>query len=68
MDGKKKINGLLSAFMMLLSVAFLTPIFIVFMNSFKGKLFISDTPFALPNAKTFAGLQNYIGGITKTNK
>lgn len=64
--GKQKSNGFLSVIMMLLSVAFLAPVFIVFMNSFKGKLFISDTPFALPNAKTFAGLQNYAGGISKT--
>lgn len=64
--GKQKSNGFLSVIMMLLSVAFLAPVFIVFMNSFKGKLFISDTPFALPNTKTFAGLQNYAGGISKT--
>ena len=36
------------------------------MNSFKGRFFISDTPFALPNAQTFVGLQNYTSGIVKT--
>lgn len=48
-----------------LTVLFLSPIFIVLMNSFKGKFFISDAPFALPNSDTFAGLSNYTSGITK---
>jgi raffinose/stachyose/melibiose transport system permease protein len=49
-----------------LAIIFLSPIFIVFMNSFKGRFFISDTPFALPNAQTFVGLENYTSGIVKT--
>lgn len=49
-----------------LAVAFLLPIAIIVMNSFKGKLFISDTPFVFPNAKTFSGLQNYTDGAVKT--
>jgi len=44
----------------------LAPIFIVLMNSFKGRFFISDTPFALPNSQTFAEITNYISGIEKT--
>ncbi|NLN66333.1 MAG: carbohydrate ABC transporter permease [Clostridiaceae bacterium] len=65
-SGKRGTNVFASVTMILLSVAFLAPIFIVFMNSFKGKLFISDTPFALPNVKTFVGMQNYMVGISKT--
>lgn len=42
------------------------PIFIVFMNSFKGRFFISDAPFELPNEQTFVGLENYTSGIAKT--
>jgi raffinose/stachyose/melibiose transport system permease protein len=53
-------------FLLILAVLFLAPIFIVLMNSFKGRFFISDTPFALPNAQTFAGIKNYISGIEKT--
>lgn len=52
--------------MIILSVLFLAPIFIVLMNSFKGKLFISDMPFALPNKETFVQLVNYISGLEKT--
>ena len=55
-----------SFFLLILAVVFLTPILIVLMNSFKGRFFISDTPFALPDADTFVGLKNYTAGIAKT--
>ncbi len=48
------------------AVAFLSPIFIVVMNSFKSRLFISSEPFSLPTAETFAGLTNYVEGLRKT--
>ena len=48
------------------SVAFLFPVFIVLLNSFKSKLYISSEPFALPTPETFAGLSNYTDGLSKT--
>jgi raffinose/stachyose/melibiose transport system permease protein len=51
--------------LLVLAVVYLFPILLVLMNSFKGRFFISDTPFAFPTAKTFAGIQNYIAGIAK---
>lgn len=59
-------NIILYVILICLAILFLAPIFIVLMNSFKGKLFISSEPFKLPTAETFSGLQNYIGGIEKT--
>ena len=53
-------------FMVLLSGAFLFPVFMVLMNSFKGKLYISKMPFAFPTGKMFAGFSNYINGIVKS--
>ena len=50
-----------------LSALFVAPVIIVLINSFKGQFYISEAPFSLPNALTFAGLKNYIGGIEKTN-
>lgn len=50
-----------------LSLAFFSPIVIVLMNSFKDKFSISDSPFSMPSADTFIGLDNYISGIEKTN-
>ncbi len=63
---KKVINTLLYILLICVGAAFLAPIFIVLFNSFKGKFHISDAPFTLPNAETFAGLENYIGGMQKT--
>lgn len=50
----------------LLAVLFLAPIIIIFMNSFKSRLFISNVPFQLPNSETFVGLTNYLDGAVKT--
>ena len=48
------------------SGSILYPIMFIVINSFKGKFFISQNPFALPTAETFAGLTNYINGLEKT--
>jgi raffinose/stachyose/melibiose transport system permease protein len=53
-------------FLLVLAILYLVPIFIVVMNSFKGRFYISDEPFALPNAETFVGFDNYVSGVSKT--
>lgn len=50
--------------LILLTVLFLIPIILVFVNSFKSRLYISGMPFALPNRETFVGLDNYLTGLT----
>lgn len=65
--GKLVVDIFLVALMILLVLAFLMPVLFIIVNSFKGKLFISDSPFSIPNAQSFAGLGNYINGIQKTN-
>lgn len=66
MKQKRLLNGFYSLLLGLLALTFLLPIIIVLLNSFKGQFFISEAPFALPNATTFAGLENYLNGIAKT--
>lgn len=66
MNRKKVFDGILFLILSILVVVFLAPILFVLINSFKGKLYISNEPFALPNATTFAGLRNYFAGIEKT--
>lgn len=51
--------------LMIISIVFIAPILLVLMNSFKGKLFVSNDPFAFPNAESFVGLKNYTNGIEK---
>lgn len=67
MNSKKTSDVIIFCVLCVLVVAFLTPIFFVVMNSFKGKLYISDDPFALPTSQTFVGIANYLTGIEKTN-
>ena len=49
-----------------ISAAFVFPVFIVLMNSFKSKLYISSEPFSFPTAESFAGFGNYTEGLSKT--
>lgn len=62
---KKRGNAVLTVVFTLLSVAYVCPILIVLINSFKKKAYINRYPFALPTAKNFVGLDNYITGIEK---
>ena len=48
------------------SVAYIFPILLVLINSFKKKAYISRYPFAIPTDKMFVGLENYVNGLTKT--
>ena len=46
-----------------ISIFYVSPLFIVLINSFKKKAFISKEPFALPSEKTLVGFENYVNGI-----
>lgn len=63
---EKTINAILFVIMLFLLGIFLFPIAFILMNSFKGKFFISDSPFTLPTGDTFAGLENYVSGLART--
>ena len=64
MEKKNKITFATLIFS-ILSIAWLAPIFIVLVNSFKKKTYISKTPFSIPRGKAFVGLKNYVSGIQK---
>lgn len=59
-------NNIIFLALCLLTVVFLTPIIFIFINAFKGKFFISDSPFSLPTGETFVGLENFTTGIEAT--
>ena len=64
MESRKRLNhGISFAFLLLLSLLFLFPIYLVVLNSFKSKFNIVGSPFKFPNESTFVGLENYINGI-----
>lgn len=53
-------------FLTILTVIFIGPLLFILMNSFKGRFFISDAPFALPFGQYFAGVTNYVQGLAAT--
>ena len=48
-------------------IVYLLPILIVLMNSFKSNAAVNTETFALPNADSFVGFQNYVKGMTFGN-
>ena len=66
MEKKNKVlNGFLTALFTVLSLAWVYPVFMVVMNSFKKEQAIStNTVFQLPTADTFAGVSNFADAIT----
>ena len=61
------LSKVLTCFFILLSLVWLVPVFEVLMNSFKLNTFVNLEPFALPDGESFAGLANYIKGMTFGN-
>ena len=55
------------AILVVVSVAFILPILLVLMNSFKTNVSVSNEPFAFPNGDNFVGFDNYTNGIEKIN-
>ena len=70
---KKKTNQytlgskILTWFFAALCLVWVIPVFEVLINSFKGNTFVSLEPFAMPNAESFAGFDNYVKGMTFGN-
>ena len=57
-SAKKSTNVIITIILSILAVLFMVPIFLVLLNSFKSRFFISQEPFAFPNEETFVGLEN----------
>ena len=67
MNGKMKHGALWTIIFTIVSLAWIFPIALVVLNSFKNKAYISRYTFALPNSKSFAGLENYARGVERTD-
>ena len=61
----KAVDWVKFAILTLISIVFIAPILLVLMNSFKGKLYVSNEPFSFPDSESFVGFDNYINGIEK---
>lgn len=54
----------LTAFFSILSIAYVFPVFMVVVNSFKQNTFVKTETFAMPTAQSWAGFANFIEGMT----
>lgn len=66
MKAKSKMNFVLTVLFSIISLAYIFPIALVVINSFKKKAYISRKPFEIPTDNMFVGLENYIRGMEKT--
>ena len=57
-------KALLTLLFTLISVVYVFPVLMVLVNSFKLNTFVKTDTFAMPNAETFAGWDNFIKGMT----
>lgn len=60
-------SALLYLVLTALTLVFLGPLFFILNNSFKGRFFISDSPFSLSTGDVFVGIENYLNGLKTTN-
>lgn len=60
-------KNLLTVLFAVIAILYVMPIVIVLINSFKGNSGINTQTFALPNAETFMGFDNYVKGVTFGN-
>ena len=54
----------LTAFLTLVSLAYVFPVFMVVVNSFKENTFVKTETFAMPTGESFVGWANFIKGMT----
>lgn len=64
---KVKHGEVFTAIFSIISIGYIFPILLVFINSFKKKAYISRKPFDIPTGKMYVGLENYFRGIKQAN-
>lgn len=64
---KVKHGGVFTAIFSIISIGYIFPILLVFINSFKKKAYISRKAFDIPTGKMYVGLENYFRGIKQAN-
>lgn len=62
---KETYKTVLTIIFSVVSLAYVFPVVLVVINSLKKKTSINLKPFALPDAKSFVGFDNYVNGIEK---
>lgn len=64
---RAKHGWIYTLFFSVLALVWIYPIFLVVINAFKKKGFITRYPFALPDGDSFFGIKNFVNGVEKTS-
>ena len=64
LSAQSKAKSAITVLFTLLSIAYVFPVFMVVVNSFKLNTFVKTETFAMPTEKSFAGFANFIKGMT----
>lgn len=67
MKNEKRLSTFMTILFTVICVIYVLPILTVVLNSFKLNTYVKTETFALPNAQSFAGFQNFETGITLGN-
>ena len=63
---RKILNIIFFLLLCAFAAAFIFPVAVILINSFKAKFSISQSPFTIPTGNDFVGLSNYTTGINST--
>ena len=63
---RKILNIIFFLLLCAFAAAFIFPVAVILINSFKAKFSISQSPFTIPTGNDFVGLSNYTAGIRST--
>ena len=63
---RKLLNIIFFLLLCAFAAAFIFPVAVILINSFKAKFSISQSPFTIPTGNDFVGLSNYTAGIRST--
>ena len=64
LSAQSKLRTAITVFFTMLSIAYVFPVFMVVVNSFKLNTFVKTETFAMPTAESYAGFANFIKGMT----
>lgn len=67
LSSERRVKTMWTIIFTAIAVAYVLPIITVLINSFKLNTFVKTETFAIPNAETFAGWENFIKGMTFGN-
>lgn len=67
LSAEKRRKGVLSGVFAVICVIYVLPVFFVALNSFKVNTFVKTETFSWPSGESFAGLANFIKGMTFGN-